>query len=72
MAETPTFRFAVMLLVAVSASSPLSAQEPDADAMLAGVLMRNGLLCSQVVDKRLSGLPNKNEVTWRAPATSPF
>jgi hypothetical protein len=61
--ETSMFRFAVMLVVAVSASSPLSAQEPDADALLAGVLMRNGLLCSQVVDKRPSDLPNKIQVT---------
>jgi hypothetical protein len=57
------FRFAVMLLVAVCASSSLGAQETDAKAMLAGLLMRNGLLCSQVVDKRRSDLPNKIEVT---------
>jgi hypothetical protein len=31
--------------------------------MLAGVLMRNGFLCSRVVDKRPSEIPNQMEVT---------
>jgi hypothetical protein len=58
------FRFAVTLLVALGANSPAHPQkQQDADEMLAGVLMRNGLLCSRVVDKRGTAIPDQMEVT---------
>jgi hypothetical protein len=59
------FRFAVMLLVAFGPKSPAHAQkQQDPDETLAGVLMRNGLLCSRVVDKRpVDASPNQLEVT---------
>ena len=44
-------------------STHVSAQNKELDEMLAGVLIRNGLLCSQVVDKRPAILSNKIEVT---------
>jgi len=58
-------RFAVTLLVALGANSALCAQNQQvpADEVLAGTLMRSGLLCARVVDKRQSEGPDQLEVT---------
>jgi len=61
---TPMSGFGVVLLVALGIFSPVKAQQQSgADETLAGLLMRNGFLCSRVVDKRPSGSPNQMEVT---------
>jgi hypothetical protein len=57
------FGFAVILVVGLVIGSPGHAQEPGADEMLAGLLMRQGFLCSRIVDKRPSEIPNQMEVT---------
>jgi hypothetical protein len=50
--------------MALGANSPVRAQEQQAaDETLLGVLMRNGLLCSRVVEKRQAEGPGQIEVT---------
>jgi hypothetical protein len=57
-------RFAVTLLVALGANSAIRAQnQPQPDEVLAGALMRSGLLCARVVDKRQSEGADQLEVT---------
>jgi hypothetical protein len=57
------FRSVLALLLLVSAHRPAYAQSEQLDQMLAGLLMRNGLLCSRVVEKRPSETVDHIEVT---------
>jgi hypothetical protein len=57
-------RIVLTLVLALHANSPVYAQQQnDLDEMLAGVLMRNGFLCSRVVEKRQTQGAEQIEVT---------
>jgi hypothetical protein len=63
-ARTQMVRFVVSLLVALATNSPVHAQtQQHMDDMLAGVLMRNGLLCSRVLEKSQGQGADEIEVT---------
>ncbi len=63
-ARTQMVRFVVTLLVAFATNSPVHAQtQQHMDDVLAGVLMRNGLLCSQVLEKSQGQGADEIEVT---------